>query len=174
VHDTLMTALKISLVIFMAGNLLGIGLRLNPNNAFRGLRNVRFVMQALFWGFAFGPGLACVITLIIPLEYPYAVGLILLGMTPCAPFLPMLLEGTEGDAGFTAALMLLSSAATVIFMPIAVPLVITGLTVSPWAIAKPLLLLICRWPSGWPSFEFRLPWPPRFRGSSNWRLALPP
>jgi hypothetical protein len=50
-NDILMILLKISLVIFMAGNLLDMGLRLNPQEALRGLRNVRFVGYVLLRGF---------------------------------------------------------------------------------------------------------------------------
>ena len=55
---TWMLALKVSLVFFMAGNLLDMGLRLDIRNALRGLGNARFVLLALFWGFVFGPGVA--------------------------------------------------------------------------------------------------------------------
>jgi bile acid:Na+ symporter, BASS family len=89
--------LKISLVIFMAGNLLDMGLRLNPQVALRGLRNVRFVVHALPWGFLLCSALAYVITLVIPLESHYAIGLILMGMTPCAPFLPAIVNKAKGD-----------------------------------------------------------------------------
>jgi bile acid:Na+ symporter, BASS family len=134
--------LKISLVIFMAGNLLDMGLRLNPQDALRGLRNVRFVVHTLLWGFVVGPALAYGITLVIPLADPYAMGLILLGMTPCAPFLPMIVDKAKGDLGYTAAFMLLASAGTVLFMPFGVPLLVKGLTVSAWAIAKPLIIVV--------------------------------
>jgi len=77
---TLLFLLKISLAIFIAGNLLEMGLRLNLRDALEGLRNVRFVAYTLLWGFILGPGLAYAITLIIPLEPPYALGLILFGM----------------------------------------------------------------------------------------------
>ena len=137
-----MILLKISLVIFMAGNLLDMGLRLNPQDALRGLRNVRFVAYALLWGFVLCPALAYVITLAIPLESPYAMGLVLMGMTPCAPFLPGIVSKARGDLGFTAAFMLLASVGTVVFMPFAVPLMIKGLTVSAWTIAKPLLIVV--------------------------------
>jgi BASS family bile acid:Na+ symporter len=140
--ELLTILLKISLVIFMAGNLLDMGLRLNPHEALRGIRNVRFVAFTLLCGFVLGPGLAYAITLVIPLEDPYATGLILMGMTPCAPFLPMIVERAKGDLGFTAAFMLLTAVVTVVFMPFAVPLMIKGLTVSAWAIAKPLLMVI--------------------------------
>jgi BASS family bile acid:Na+ symporter len=137
-----MILLKISLVIFMAGNLLDMGLRLNPQDALRGLRNVRFVAYVLLWGFVLCPALAYVITLVIPMENPYAIGLILMGMTPCAPFLPAIVNKAKGDLGFTAAFMLLAAAGTVAFMPFAVPLMIKGLNVSAWTIAKPLLMVV--------------------------------
>lgn len=137
-----MIALKVSIVIFMAGNLLDMGLRLSPRDALRGLRNVRFVAYTLLWGFVLGPALAYAITRVLPLDAPYAMGLLLLGMTPCAPFLPMIISKTKGDLGFTAAFMLLTSVGTVLFMPFAVSLMVKGLTVGAWTIATPLLIVV--------------------------------
>ena len=141
-NDILMPLLKIALVIFMAGNLLDMGLRLNPQDALRGLRDPRFVALTLVWGFVVGPALAYAITLVVPLETPYAIGLVLIAMTPCAPFLPAMVHKAGGDLGSTAAFMLLTAAAMVVFMPFAVPVMVTGLTVDAWAIAKPLLMVI--------------------------------
>jgi len=137
-----MPLLKISLVIFMAGNLLDMGLGLQPQCALEGFRNLRFVAHTLLWGFGLGPALAYAITRIIPLEQPYAIGLLLMGMAPCAPFVPMLVSKARGDLGYAAALMLLTAVGTVIFMPIAVPRMVEGLTVTAWAIAKPLIGVI--------------------------------
>jgi BASS family bile acid:Na+ symporter len=142
VADVLMSSLKVSLVIFMAGNLLDMGLRLDPWDALRGFQNVRFVAYILLWGFALCPALAYAITRVIPLEPPYATGLVLLGMTPCAPFLPAIVSKAKGDLGFTATFMVLASAGTVVFMPFGVPLMVEGLTVSAWTIAKPLLIVV--------------------------------
>jgi BASS family bile acid:Na+ symporter len=138
----LTVALKISLVLFMAGNLLEMGLKLDPQNALRGLRDVRFVALTMLWGFVLGPALAYAITRVLPLAPPYAMGLILMGMAPCAPFLPMLVGKARGDLGYTAAFMLLTAAGTVVFMPLAVPFMIPGLDVGPWAIARPLLIMV--------------------------------
>ena len=93
----------------MAGNSMDMGLRLNPQNALRGLRNVRFAAYTLLCGFLLCPALAYGITRVIPLASPYATGLILLGMTPCAPFLPAIVSRAKGDLGFTAAFMLLTA-----------------------------------------------------------------
>ena len=61
-NDALSIALKISLVIFMVGNLLDMGLRLKLNEALAGLRNVRFVLYSLVWGFVLLPALAVLLT----------------------------------------------------------------------------------------------------------------
>jgi BASS family bile acid:Na+ symporter len=141
-NDALMIAFKVSLAIFMAGSLLDMGLRLNLKEAIQGLRDFRFVAHTLVWSFVFCPALAWLITRIIPLDPPYAIGLLLLGMAPCAPFVPMLVEKAKGDLGYTAAFMLLASVGTVICMPVLVPLLTKGLSASPWAIAKPLLMVV--------------------------------
>ena len=140
--ETLNLLFKISLAVFMAGSLLEMRLRLNLAAAFRGLRSVRFVTYSLVWSFVICPALAYGITLVMPLDTPYAIGLILLGMAPCAPFVPALVDKAKGDLGYTAAFMVLSSVGTVVFMPFAVPLLAKGLTASAWSIAKPLLVVV--------------------------------
>ncbi len=140
--ETLNALLKISLVIFMAGNLLDMGLRLKLGTALVGLRNMRFVSFSLLWCFVLGPAVAYGITRLIPLEAPYAMGLILIGMAPCAPFLPMMVDRARGDLGYTASFMLLASVGMVAYMPLAVPLLVQGLSVSAWVVAKPLLAVV--------------------------------
>jgi BASS family bile acid:Na+ symporter len=140
--DWLEPLLKMSVVLFMVGNLLAMGLVLKIQEALAGLRNPRFVILSVLTGFVLCPGLAWLLTQIIPLAPPYAAGMILLGMTPCAPFLPIMVERARGDMGYTAAFMLLASLATVFFMPLAVPMMVEGLTANAWTIAKPLLLVI--------------------------------
>jgi predicted Na+-dependent transporter len=49
-------------VVFIVSSLLDMGLRLDPRDAARGLRNVRFVGLTLFWGFVASPALAIAIT----------------------------------------------------------------------------------------------------------------
>jgi BASS family bile acid:Na+ symporter len=137
--ETLNTLLKISLVIFMAGNLLEMGLRLRLGTALVGLRDVRFAGFSLLWCFVLGPAIAWGLSRLIPLEPPYAMGLILIGLAPCAPFLPMVVDRARGDTGYTASFMLLAAVGLVATMPFLVPLLVEGLSVSAWMIAKPLL-----------------------------------
>ena len=140
--ELLSVIFKITLVIFMVGNLLDMGLRLKLAEAWAGLRNSRFVIFSLLWGFVVCPTLAWLLAHFLPIAYPYAIGMVLLGMTPCAPFLPPMVERAKGDMGCTAAFMLLASLVTVAYMPLAVPFMVKGLSASAWMIAKPLLLLL--------------------------------
>jgi len=140
--EVLEVVLKVSLVLFMVGNLLDMGLRLKLQEAFAGLRNPRFVLQSLLWGFVLCPALAFLLVKIVPLDPAYGIGLVLLGMAPCAPFLPPMVERARGDMGSAAAFMILASVVTVVYMPVAVPLMVTGLTTDAWTIAKPLLLFV--------------------------------
>lgn len=140
--ELLQVLLEISLVIFMAGNLLDMGLRLNVGEALRDLRDLRFVTFSVLWGFVALPALAVALTELVPMAHPFAMGLVLLGMTPCAPFLPPMVEKARGDLGYAAAFMLLASVVTVVYMPFAVPLLVKGLSASAWTIAKPLVLFV--------------------------------
>lgn len=137
-----MPLLKVFIVLFIAGTLFDMGLKLDPSDALRGLRDVRFVAYTLLWGFVLIPALAVAVARIIPMDPDYSTGLILLGMAPCAPMLPMIVGKAKGDLGYTAAFMILASVGTVFFMPFAIPFIVEGLSVTAWMIAKPLIVVI--------------------------------
>src|SRR5512136_1092172 len=132
----------ITIVIFMVGNLLEVGLRLQVSEALAALRNVRFLVTSLVWCFVLGPVLAVLLTKIIPLAEPYALGLVLLGMAPCSPAIPVMMRKFGGSLAYMSAFMLLAYAGTVVLMPFLVPWLAKGLTANPWTIAKPLLCFI--------------------------------
>lgn len=142
VGQRLQSLLTISIVIFMVVNLLDMGLRLKLREALEGLRNVRFVMLGVLFGFIICPALAYLLATAIPLAPPYAMGMILLGMTPCSPFLPTMVDRARGDSAYAGAFTLLASVVTVAYMPLAVPVMVTGLTEDAWTIAKPLLFFV--------------------------------
>src|SRR5512136_2531786 len=132
----------ITIVIFMVGNLLEVGLRLEVEKAVAALRNVRFVVTSFLWCFVLGPALAVLLTKVIPLAAPYALGLVLLGMAPCSPAIPVMMRKSGGSLAYMSAFMLLAYAGTVLLMPFMVPWLATGFTADPWTIAKPLLFFI--------------------------------
>lgn len=134
--------LNVTIVIFMVGNLLEVGFRLKVPEALAALRNARFVVLTLLWCFVLGPALAVLLTKIIPLAEPYALGLVLLGMAPCSPAIPVMMRKSGGSLAYMSAFMLMAYAGTVVLMPFMVPWLAKGFTADPWTIAKPLLLFI--------------------------------
>ena len=138
----LQTLMNITIVIFMVGNLLEVGLRLNVAESVAALRNMRFVLLTLLWCFVLGPALAILLTRLMPLPAPYALGLILLAMAPCSPAIPIMMRKSGGSLAYMSAFMLLAYAGTVMLMPFMVPWLVEGFTADPWTIAKPLLFFI--------------------------------
>jgi bile acid:Na+ symporter, BASS family len=140
--DLLQKLLGVTIAIFMAGSLLEMGLKLDLKKAAHAFRDVRFIVMALLWSFAIGPALATLLARVLPLAEPYALGLILLGLAPCAPFVPLLAEKAGADLNDVAAYLLLASLGTLIILPIMIPIVAPTLSADAWTIAKPLLFFI--------------------------------
>lgn len=138
----LQTIQTVTIIIFMVGNLLEVGLRLQVSEAVAALRNVRFVVMSLLWCFVLGPALAVLLTKVISLAEPYALGLVLLGMAPCSPAIPVMMRRSGGSLAYMSAFMLVAFAGTVVLMPFMVPWLAKGFTADPWTIAKPLVFFI--------------------------------
>ena len=138
----LQNLVNVAIVIFMAGNLLEVGLRLKIPEAMAALGNVRFVMFSLLWCFLAGPAVAVLLTRIIPMDQETSLGLLLLGMVPCSPAIPMMMKKSGGSLAYMSAFMVLAYSGTVVLMPFMVPWLAKGITADPWTIAKPLVFLI--------------------------------
>lgn len=136
------TLMQVSLIVFMAGSLLGMGLTLKVEDALTGLADLRFGALVVLLGFGLGPAVAYCLSWLLGLDPPYAAGLMLLGLTPCAPFLSTLATRAGGNKTHIAANLLISAAGTILLLPLAVPQTIPGLTVDAWSIARPLLLIV--------------------------------
>ena len=102
------------------------------------LRNVRLVLLALFANFVLIPLIAYIIIRVIPLAEPLQIGLIFLATAAGAPFLPKLVQVVRGDIAFGVGLMVV----TIIYLPIVLPFLLSGVQVDPWAIVQSLILLM--------------------------------
>jgi BASS family bile acid:Na+ symporter len=142
VTEALAILMQVSLVVFMAGSLLGMGLALKVEDALTGLADLRFGALVLLLGFGMGPAVAFCLSWLLRLDSAYAAGLMLLGLTPCAPFLSALANRAGGNKTHIAANLLISAAGTILLLPLAVPVAVPGLTVDAWTIARPLLLIV--------------------------------
>ena len=129
-------------LIFTVSNLAAMGLQVRMPEVMGALRNKKALGLIFAWGWVIGPAFGYLITLVLPLAEPYRVVVLLASLAPCAPFLQQMVGKARGDMGFAGALIPLVAIGTVVLMPLMAPLLIQGLTISTWALAKPLLLTI--------------------------------
>jgi BASS family bile acid:Na+ symporter len=133
---------NITVVVFTVANLAAMGLELNLLEAMKTLRSAHAVGLILLWGWVVGPALAWLIIAVIPLTEAHAAGLLLISLAPTAPFFPMMVRKARGDMSFAGAFMLLTTLGTVLFLPLLAPLLIEGLAVDTWSLARPLLTMV--------------------------------
>lgn len=131
---------KLSALTFILTSMLAMGLSLTIKQIMDPLRNTRLVLLGLLANFVLVPALAYLITVVIPLDDDLATGLIIVGTAAGAPFLPKLVQLAKGSAAFSVGLMTLLMVVTVIYLPIVLPLLLPGASVSPWDIAKSLIV----------------------------------
>jgi BASS family bile acid:Na+ symporter len=132
----------LALLVFIVTSMLGMGFSLTIPQIMAPLKNTRLVLISLMANFVIVPILVLLIARVLPLSEGLQIGLILTGMAAGAPFLPKLVQIAKGDMAFTAGLMVLLMVATIVYLPIVLPFVLKGVQVSPWEIAKSLILLM--------------------------------
>ena len=133
---------KASTLVFLLSSMLAMGLSISPRDVLAPLRNLRLVLRLLALNFVAAPALAWLLAVCLQLAPGHAAGLMLLGCAAGPPFLPKLVEVARGDLTLAASLIIVLTAGTLVFMPVALPHLVPSLSVDGWAIAKPLLLLI--------------------------------
>lgn len=130
---------QISALTFILTSMLAMGLSLTVQQIIDPLRNVKVVLLALLGNFVLIPALAYLITSVIPLDNGLKTGLIIAGAAAGAPFLPKLVQVAKGNAAFSVGLMTLLMVVTVFYLPLMLPVLLPGVSVSPWEIAKSLI-----------------------------------
>jgi len=131
---------NLSTFTFIITSMLAMGLSLTVKQIMDPLRNARMVILALLANFVLVPALAYLVTVVIPLDDGLATGLIIAGAAAGAPFLPKLAQAAKGNAAFSVGLMTLLMIATVIYLPVMLPVLLPGASVNPWDIAKSLIV----------------------------------
>jgi len=144
--NTVMQFLEITfsplVLIFTVSNLAAMGLQVRVPEVITALQNKKSLALIFVWGWVLGPVFGYLITRVLPLAEPYVIVVLLTSLAPCAPFLQQMVGKARGDMGFAGAFIPLVAVGTVVLMPLMAPLLIKGLTISTWALAKPLLLTI--------------------------------
>jgi BASS family bile acid:Na+ symporter len=140
--DLLGKAATVAMLIFAVFSMLAMGTGLTLARIIEPLRNVRLVLFALLANFVLMPIGAEALAKALRLDEPFEVGLLLLGCAAGGPFLPKLAERAKGDPAFAVGTMVLLMVVTVGYLPIVLPLLLPGVAVDPWPIARFLVLLM--------------------------------
>jgi BASS family bile acid:Na+ symporter len=129
-------------LVFVLGTMISMGLSLTVAQVTGPLRNMRFMIMALVINFLIVPAAAYILTLIIPMNETLVTGLILVALAAGAPALPKLAEIAGVDTASATGLMVLLIVATIIIMPIVLPLLLSGVEVGFWDIASGLIVML--------------------------------
>jgi len=132
----------VAMLSFVVSSMLAQGAGLTISQIFEPLRNLRIVVLALLANFVLMPLGAFALAKLLWLDEPFGIALLLLGCAAGAPFLPKLAELAKGNLAFAVGVMVMLMVVTVGYLPIVLPLVLPGVTVDPWEIARSLVLLM--------------------------------
>jgi bile acid:Na+ symporter, BASS family len=140
--NLLSKAATVAMLSFVVSSMLAMGAGLTVARIIEPLRNVRLVLLALLANFVLMPLVAVALAKVLRLEEPFGVGLLLLGCAAGAPFLPKLAELAKGNLAFAVGIMVLLMVVTVGYLPIVLPLLLSGVSIDPWKIARSLVVLM--------------------------------
>ena len=140
--ELLSKAATVAMLSFVVSSMLAMGAGLTIPQIAEPLRNARLVVLALLANFVVMPLGALALARLLWLDEPFGIGLLLLGCAAGAPFLPKLAELAKGNLAFAVGAMVLLMVVTVGYLPIVLPLLLPGITVDAWEIARSLLLLM--------------------------------
>ena len=140
--ELLSKAATVAMLSFVVSSMLAMGAGLTIPQIAEPLRNARLVVLALLANFVVMPLGALALAKVLWLDEPFGIGLLLLGCAAGAPFLPKLAELAKGNLAFAVGAMVLLMVVTVGYLPIVLPLLLPGVTVNAWEIARSLLLLM--------------------------------
>lgn len=138
--DVLTVIVKLSAIVFVLSSMLAMGLSLTIPQIVAPLKNLKLVILALAVNFVAVPLLVWGIQAVMSLDQDIYTGLLLMATAAGAPFLPKLAQTAKGDVAFSVGLMVLLMVVTIAYMPIVLPLLLSGVEINPWDIAKSLIL----------------------------------
>jgi BASS family bile acid:Na+ symporter len=138
--EFLRSAIQFVAPVFVISTMLNVGLTQKPSAIAGHLKNWPFVIKMLLANFIFAPLLMIVALYFVPFDPALKAGLLIFSLGAGAPLLIKLTQTAEHDVALGAAVMMLLTVGTVIFMPIVLPMVLTGVSIDAFTVAKSLLL----------------------------------
>ncbi|MEH1880978.1 bile acid:sodium symporter family protein [Nostoc sp.] len=133
---------KLALFTFIVFTMLGAGLSLTVQQIWEPLRSPRLVILSLLTNFVLVPLFVYLLLEVVNLSEPLRDGLLIMAVASGPPALPKLAQIVKGNVAFSVGLMMLLMVGTIFYMPLVLPLVVQGVQINSWEIAKPLLLMM--------------------------------
>ncbi len=140
--EILTVIVKVGALMFIVSSMLAMGFSLTVPQIIAPLKNLRLVVLALALNFIAVPLVVWAIQAVMDLDQDIYTGLVLMGTAAGAPFLPKLAEAAKGNAAFSVGLMVMLMVVTVVYMPLVLPLLLSGVSINAWDIAKSLIFLM--------------------------------
>jgi BASS family bile acid:Na+ symporter len=134
---------NLSVVLFVIATMLSMGLALNLSQIIDPLKKPLLVADVIVTNFLLIPLATLALVSLLPVDEGTRIGLIILSLSAGAPFIPKLAEIAEGDTALATAVMLLLMVATVVILPIGLPMMLGGdIQVDSLSIAKSLVVMM--------------------------------
>ena len=131
---------QITVPIFVISTMLNVGLTQKPSQIFEHIRELTFVLKMLLANFILVPLVTILVLRLMTFDPALKAGLLIFGLCAGAPFLIKLTQTAQHEMALGAATMMLLMVVTVLYVPVVLPLILTGVSVDAWAIARSLLL----------------------------------
>ena len=139
-NELLSSVAGIASLLFVVTSMLALSFKLSIQQMTQPLKDIRLVILALLANFVLVPLLALAIIKVFPLEQPLQIGVILLGTAAGSPFIPKLVQGAKGNVAYSVGLMFLIMVVSIFYIPVFLPLLLPGVEINPWDIAKSLIV----------------------------------
>ena len=145
VTQILNVIVQLSALVFVVASMLAMGLSLTIPQIIEPLKDVKLLVMALIANFVVVPIIAVLLVKFMPLifgNFPEdaTIAFFLLATAAGAPFLPKLAQLAKGNIAYSVGLMVLLMVISIFFLPIVLPLLLPGVDVDSWQIAKSLII----------------------------------
>lgn len=127
---------------FVITSMFALGLGSTVRGIIQPLTNLRLLLMSLVANFVIVPIVALLFSRLLSLDQDLAIGILIMGSVAGAPLTIKAAQIAKGDMPFAGALVVLQVVATVIYLPLVLPLLIPGIEVDTVAIALPLVIEI--------------------------------
>lgn len=122
------------LPIFVFLTMFNVGLTQTLDDFSQHLDEWKFYLRMLLVNFVVSPLVMWLLLQLFSVSRPLEIGLIIFSMAAGAPFLIKLTQYSEHDIALGATLMVVLVLATSIFVPIALPILLPGISINAWQI----------------------------------------